>query len=224
MGNLRIISESDEPFLDRRQAGLLLAEHLQELADKEPVVLGIPRGGLVVAAAVAEELAAELDIVLTHKIGAPGQPEFAIGAISEDGQIFVDKITAAYVSASDSYIAAEKQLMLAEIARRAEACRKVRPRVELSGRVVIVTDDGVATGATMQAALMAVRRENPATLACALPVGPRETLERLTGFADKTVCLRCPSLFQAVGQFYRIFDQKSDEEVIDILQRFSQPV
>jgi len=219
MSALRIISDSGEPFGDRTQAGDLLAGELEEFKGQKPVVLGVPRGGVIIARQVAERLQGDLDVVLAHKLGAPGNPELAIGAVCENGELFVDERIASYVGADDDYIEQEKNLQLQQIERRVQRYRQVLPRLSLEGRVVIVTDDGVATGATMQAALWAVRRENPATLVAALPVGPQDTMPKLSEHADETVCLRAPPVFSAIGQFYSQFAQVQDDELLKILNQ-----
>lgn len=222
MGKLRILSWSEEPFKDRSEAGNLLARELKGLRGKGIVVLGIPRGGIVVAAEMAALLEAELDIVLSHKLGAPGNPELAIGAISEDGEVLLNEGLLSYSGAEESYIQQEKARRLAEIKGRVEQYRRVHPKVSLKGKAVVITDDGVATGATMDAALWAARKEEPKRLISAVPVGPKETLERLTEYADEVICLRVPSYFMAVGQFYRDFEQIGDEEVLRILKEAGQ--
>lgn len=219
MGTVRVLSHSPEPFADRRDAGRLLAVELERFRASRPVVLGIPRGGVVIAAEIADHLGAELDIVLSRKIGAPGNPELAIGAIAEDGRLFLDEHISARLGVSQDYIAREQGRQLAEIARRVALFRAVRPKVPLRGRVVIVADDGLATGATMQAALWAAHRDEPASTVAAVPVGAVDTVERLSRSADELICLRAPEDFGAVGRFYRKFDQVEDEEVLAILEK-----
>lgn len=217
MGKTYIMSRSAAPFADRLEAGRLLARELEGLRAEHPVVLGIPRGGVVVAAEIADHLGAELDIVLSRKIGAPGNPELAIGAIAEDGRLFLDEQLARRVGASAPFIAREQGRQLEEIARRVALFRKVRPKIPLLSRTVIVADDGLATGATMQAALWAVHRDRPRSTVAAVPVGAADTVERLSRSADALFCLRVPEDFGAVGRFYRVFDQVEDEEVLAIL-------
>ncbi len=219
MGNLRILTFSDEPFADRVDAGAALADELRPLCGAGAVVLGIPRGGVVVARELADALEAELDVVLTRKLGAPGNPELAMGAITETGRMFINKDVARMTGASEAYIEQARAEAMAELARRAAAYRPNRPRAKLDGRPVIVTDDGVATGSTMQAALWSLRNERPSRLICALPVAPEDTAHRLAADADELVCLRAPPYFHAVGQFYRDFSQTTDEEVIALLAR-----
>jgi len=222
MGTHRVISTSDEPFRDRTEAGHLLARELESYRGPGTTVLGIPRGGVVVAAEVARALDADLDIVLARKIGAPGNPEAAIGAISEDGRLFIDKSLASYVRADSPYIESEKRRQMARIKELAGEFRAIRPKVPLAGRTVIVTDDGVATGATMRAAAWAARHENPHKVILAIPVAPAEAIESLAEDADEVVCLRVPPYFAAVGQFYMEFGQTSNEEVKAILEEASR--
>jgi len=218
MGQVRILSRSSKPFTDRLEAGQLLAQELQEYRGSRTVVLGIPRGGVVIASVIARALGAEVDIVLARKLGAPGNPEFAIGAIAEDQKLFLDEPLLARLTVTSEYLMEEKVSQLAELKRRIGLYRPVRPKVPLSGRTVIVTDDGVATGATMQAALWTVRQEAPERLIAALPLGPGDTVKRLAAFTDALLCLRAPAFFGAIGQFYKQFEQVEDEEVLAILK------
>ncbi len=222
MSTIKILKDSGEPFLDRRQAGKELALALKNISDKEAVVLGIPRGGLVVAAAIAEQKKAYLDIILSRKIGAPADPEFALGSVSEDGHVFLNSVTYdRNADAFETYIEAEKKRQMLEVNRRREIFRKVHPRVPLKDRIVILTDDGVATGATFEAALWSVSAQKPRSLIAAIPVGPKDTLERLAKQTDELVCLWCPETFYALSQFYMHFEQVDDEEVLKILKEFS---
>jgi len=180
--------------------------------------VGIPRGGVIVAAEVARKLDAKLDIVLSRKLGAPYNPELAIGAISEDGRVFLNEALASQVGADKGYIEAEKAQQWCEIKDRIKRFRKVKQKITLKGKTTIVTDDGVATGATMQAALIALRQEKPGKLIAALPVGAGEAVELLADYADEVVALRIPDYLGAIGQFYLDFSQTSDEEVLGILR------
>jgi len=217
MGTLRIISNSDRAFSGRIEAGQLLAQQLQKYHGQKAVVLGIPRGGVIIAQQIANELEADLDIVLAHKLGAPGNPELAVGAICEDGKLFIDERTSSYVGVDRNYIRQEKAQQLKEIARRVALYRKVLAKLSLKARIVIVTDDGVATGATMQAALWAVRQEKPQKIIAALPVGPQDSLQNLAEDADETICLQAPLYFAALSQFYLHFTQVEDEELLHVL-------
>ena len=228
MGTLRIISNSSEAFRSRMEAGGLLASQLKEFEIRDfkfeipLVVLGIPRGGVVVAREIAHALQADLDMVLAHKLGAPGNPELAIGAVCEDGRLFLDEEISSYMGVDDDYIKREKSRQLQELARRVKRYRSLLPKLPLTGRVVIVTDDGVATGATMQAALWAVKQENPKKIVAAVPVGPQDSLEKLSQDADETICLQAPPFFSAISQFYSYFNQVEDEELLEILQQESK--
>jgi putative phosphoribosyl transferase len=219
---VRILSNSRQPFQDRRQAGQLLAGALVELRDKKPVVLGIPRGGLVVAQGLAQGLEADLDIILSRKLGSPGQPELAMGALAENGSVFLNPDVvgqlAIPVSYPVSYIEQEKQRQIAEIRRRSQLIRAIRAKVPIQGRIAVVTDDGAATGATLQAAIWALRQENPQKLIAAIPVASEEAVARLAADVDELICLRLPADFWAVGQFYLNFEQVTDNEVLEILR------
>ena len=224
MGKLRILSRSDEPFQDREEAGRLLAAELSEYKGQNTVVLGVPRGGVVVARELASGLDAELDIVLAHKLRTPGYGELAMGSVAEDGKLFLNQDVVGPMGVADVYIQEEKARQLAEIKRRAGLFRHARPKIPLKGRIAIVTDDGVATGATTQAALWAVRMEQPARLIAAIPVGSEETIRRLSNDVDEMLCLRCPPTFSAVGQFYREFYSVEDEDVLAILKKEGERV
>lgn len=215
---VRVVSTSGELFEDRREAGRLLASELSGLKGQNAVVLGIPRGGIIVAQVVARALNAELDIVLAHKLGSPGHEELAMGSVAEDGKVFLNELVVRELGVSRAYIEEEKARQLVEIRRRTELFRRVRGKVSLKGRIAIITDDGVATGATAQAAIWAARLELPAKLIVALPVGPEETIQRLAQDVDEMICLRTPPLFAAVGQFYLHFGPVEDEQVLKILK------
>lgn len=218
MGALKILSRSEEGFRDRQEAGRLLAQELIGLRGKKAVVLGIPRGGIVVAREIAQELDAEMDIVLSRKLRTPGQEELAMGSVSEDGHVFLNDRVVREIGISKDAIQREKEAQMAEIARRSEMIRKVLPKVSLKGRYVVITDDGVATGATFQAALWSVRHEQPLRLIAAVPVGPNDTLAKLSEDTDELICLRSPPFFAAVGQFYMRFGQVEDGDVLEILR------
>jgi predicted phosphoribosyltransferase len=181
------------------------------------VVLGILRGGIIVAREVARILESRLDIILSRKISAPLNSELAIGAISENGDLFLNEDIVGRTDAPNSYIAEQKEGQLQIINERIKYFRKDFPRIKLTGRQVIITDDGVATGATMLASIWSVKRENPRKLIVALPVGPEDSLWQLAQEVDLVVCLRSPELFTAVGQFYSKFDETGDEEVLQII-------
>ena len=215
---LTIISYGSEPFTDRREAGWLLARELIKFRGKNAVVLGIPRGGVVIAAQIADNLDAELDIVFARKLGAPGNPELAVGAVGETGEIFLNKnLLRQWGGPVD--IKSEKERQMASIRQRSWKFRQFRPKIPLFGRVVILTDDGIATGATVQAALWSVRQEGPEKIIVALPVGPPSSLRQLADDADEVICLRAPGDFQALSQFYAHFGQVDDDEVLEILKK-----
>ena len=213
-----VIDHSSVPFADRTEAGCLLAQQLIYLRDKEPVVLGIPRGGIIVATATASKLRAQLDIVLARKLGAPNQPELAMGALAEDGTVFLNQDIVKAIAVTKLDVEREKARQMKEIQRRTQLIRSVLPKTPLKDRIVVITDDGVATGATMQAALWAVRQESPQRLIAAIPVASHDALRKLSADADELICLRQPPVFYAVGQFYERFDQVEDAEIMRILK------
>ena len=206
---------------DRADAGRRLAERLSVYRTQRPVILGLPRGGVPVAFEIARALGAPLDLILVRKIGAPWQPELALGAVAdgEHPDIAVNPEILAELGVPASYVQDEVRRLLVEIKRRRSLYLSGRAAVPLEGRAAIVVDDGIATGATAEAALLSVRRRRPKRLVLAVPVAPRETLERLRPSVDDVVCLATPGLFGAIGNFYRHFPQVSDDEVIELLQR-----
>jgi putative phosphoribosyl transferase len=223
MGSLRIITDHEELFADRKQAAEMLNLQLSDYTGCEnSVVLGIPRGGVVIAGIIAEFLEAELDIMLTRKIGAPFNPELAAGAVSEDGKLYLNKSIVNALGISREYINKEKSRQLNEINKRKELYRKALEKKSLKNMVVILTDDGVATGATMQAAIWASVAEFPQKIVLAIPVAPPDTLEKLAKDVDDTICLCAPENFRAISQFYTYFEQVNDEQVIEILKKYSK--
>ncbi len=218
MSEIKIISKDDKPFKSREDAGRQLAEQLMEFKEKNPLILGIPRGGVVTAKYIAQHLEAEMDIVLTHKIGAPRNPELAIGAVMENGNYFVNEKMASYAMADENYIKKEKNAEQERLKKNVDTFRKVKTRIPLENRIVIITDDGLATGATMRAALQAAKQELPELLIAAVPVAPQDALESVSQIADKTICLKVPSYFGALSMFYSSFSQIEDDEVSEILK------
>jgi len=205
-------------FADRLDAGRRLASKLSAYQGRNPLVLAIPRGAVAMAAEIAKLLRGELDVVLVKKLHAPGSPEFAVGAIDESGWTFLAGY-AAQAGADEAYLARERAEELELLKRRRARYTPARAPADPAGRVAIVVDDGIATGASMIAALHAVRAKQPARLVCAVPVAPAESLEQIRPYADEVVCLETPGDFMAVGQFYRHFEQVEDEEVVALLAR-----
>jgi putative phosphoribosyl transferase len=209
-------------FHDRTDAAHRLAQEFAGRGFRSPLVLGIPRGGVVTGSALARDLHAELDVVLARKLRDPEHPEFALGAVSEDGEIMLNPT----VTAGDEQMAAsllshleqERQHQMAEIRRRKEMYRAVGPAAPVAGRSVIVTDDGLATGSTMLAALQSVRGRQPFELIAAVPVAAPGRCETLADYCDEVVCIRVPRNFYAVGQFYDNFEEVDDQEVVELLE------
>jgi putative phosphoribosyl transferase len=206
-------------FTDRAEAGRRLGEVLAGRGDPDPVVLALPRGGVPVAAEVARMLKAPLDLVMVRKIGVPFQPELAAGAVvnGERPEIVLNEEVTRFARLSRAEVEALAEAQLAEIKRRRALYLGGRGATPLAGRTAIVVDDGIATGATMRAALRAVRRQGPARLVLAVPVAPASTLESLRTEADAVVSLEVPDHFRAVGLYYRDFDQTGDAEVVQLL-------
>ncbi len=208
-------------FSNRTEAGKKLAAALKG-TEKDAVVLAIPRGGVVVGFEIAHELNIPLDIVITKKIGAPDNPELAIGAVAEDGTHLLDNSLVEMLGVPQSYIEAEVQRQKDEIRRRLKVYRGDASPPEIVGHQVIVVDDGVATGATLKAALRSLRKKGVKSLTVAVPVGPPDTIRALHKEADSVVCLSTPEPFYAIGEFYQDFNQTSDEEVIELLNKCRQ--
>ncbi|WP_164103744.1 phosphoribosyltransferase [Candidatus Laterigemmans baculatus] len=209
-------------FKDRVDAARQLAATIAGRELTQPLVLGIPRGGMVVAAELARRLGVECDIVLSRKIRVPHDPEVAIGAVAENGDVYFNESEAELNPLAEEWVHEEFRHELEEIARRKELFRAVRAAAPIAGRTAIVTDDGVATGATMIAALQAVAMQHPAELIAAIPVATPERLAAVRRWCDETRCLLTPQFFYAVGQFYQNFDQVTDEEVVELLRDASR--
>lgn len=209
-------------FQDRSDAGRRLAKALSEYKGRGAVILALPRGGVPVAAEVAAALHAPLDLILVRKIGVPSQPELAMGAVVDGAAPIVvrnEEVIRFSGTTADEFDAVCAR-ELAEIERRRQLYIGDRARAEVAGQVVIVIDDGIATGATTRAALQAIRKRKPKELVLAVPVAPPDTVEQLRGEVDALICLETPEIFGAIGYFYRDFRQVSDEEVVAILKRF----
>ena len=204
-------------FEDRRDAGRRLAVRLEKYRGPDTIILAVPRGGVVVGCEVSRALGAPLDVIIPRKIGAPGQPELAIGAIGDDISV-LDEEMVGYLEVSDRYIQEEIERQRHEIERRWRLYRGDRPFPDVEGKTVILVDDGIATGSTTMAAARALRKKRPAKLVLAVPVAPPDSIERLRPEVDEIVVLETPEPFFSVGSCYREFEQTTDEEVIDILR------
>jgi len=211
-------------FFNRKEAGQQLGLRLMSCKKEQPVVVALPRGGVPVGFEVARLIEAPLDICAVRKLGAPGQPELAIGAVNEgkEPHVHLDPHTVRELDVSKAHIDREVAAQVEKIRRMERLYRSGRPGINVRGRVVILVDDGLATGATARAALKRLRLDNPARLILAVPVAPRSTLDSLRPQVDDLVCLRAPEDFWAVGNYYRDFSPVSDEEVVDLLNRASR--
>lgn len=204
-------------FQDRMAAASRLSERLQRYRGKRPLILAIPRGGAPMAKSLSDDLGGEWDVVLVRKLRAPHQAELAIGSVNEGGWTYLAD-HAPHYGADAGYIASEREVQLAVIRERRALYTPVRAPIDPADRIVIVVDDGLATGATMTSALSALREKRPVRLICAVPVAPQKALAKMAELADEVVCLETPENFQAVGQFYRHFPQVQDDEVIRLLR------
>ncbi len=209
-------------YQDRAHAGEALARLVEPMREAgltpDPIVLALPRGGVPVAEPVARALRAPLDVILAHKIGLPGEPELGVGAIAADGQPWYDRRALAMLGVDERDLDAEVARERARLRRADELYRHGRPPPELTGRAVVIVDDGLATGATARAALRLARRSGPKTLTLAVPVGAADTVAALRAEADELVCAHVPERFHAVGLWYERFDQVTDDEVVAILR------
>ena len=210
-------------FKDRQDAGRRLSLALEKFRAPRPAILGLPRGGVVVGAEVARALDGDLDVVLVKKLRAPGNPELALGAVSEDGRAYWNREVTGLIGVAETYLQEEVAERRAELASQQQRYRAARPRIPLTDRTVILVDDGLATGATMIAAVQATALAQPARLIVAVPVSPPEVARRIGEMEQVTefICLDTPWGFQGVGQFYDDFTQVEDETVIEILKEFA---
>jgi putative phosphoribosyl transferase len=214
------LAMSVQPFKDRVQAGKLLAQQLDRYTDNpDVIVLALPRGGVPVGFAIAQALHVQLDIMVVRKLGVPWQRELAMGAIAGDGQQIVRNEVVHMLGIDDAVVEEVARQELIELQRRDALYRAGRPRSQLDGRSVILVDDGLATGATMMAAILAVRAQHPAHVVVAVPVGAPDTCKALRTHVDALVCLRMPQSFHAVSVWYDKFPQTADAEVIDLLEQ-----
>ena len=211
-------------FVDRTDAGRRLAERLLRFKDEGPAVLALPRGGVPVGYAIAVALDAPLDLVLVRKIGAPFQPELAVGAVvdGDRAETVINRDIVEEYQIPESYLENEAARQLEEIERRRRLYRAGRPKIGVCDRTAIVVDDGIATGATMEAALHAIRRAGPERLILAVPVAPPDTIERLRPQVDEIECLITPRHLGAIGMFYADFRQLSDDDVVDLLRQAAE--
>ncbi len=206
-------------FIDRKDAGIQLAGRLKRYSGKkESFVLALPRGGVVTGAEVARLLRIPLDVLIVRKIGHPFQPELAVGAVSETGTVELNQSIIAASGVSKAYIDEEVSVQKKEISRRVELYRSGKGIVPLEGKTIILVDDGVATGATLKAAIATLRREKISRLVVAVPVAPPETAGELERMADEFICIETPSNFMAVGAHYQDFVQVMDDEVVKLLR------
>ncbi len=206
-------------FKDRRDAGRKLVARLQEYkGEKDVVVIGLPRGGVITASEVAKELGVPLDIVVPRKIGAPGHEEFAIGALCEEGDAILDQNMIDYLDISERYVNAKIAEEKKEAQRRLKLYRGDREPLDLKEKAVIMVDDGIATGHTMRAAIASTKRKGAKKVIVAVPVTAKDSLYTISEEADKIIYLDAPMFFDAIGRFYQVFDQTEDEEVIEIMK------
>jgi len=211
------------PFADRIQAGRLLGKALRDYAGRSDViVLALPRGGVPVAFEIVKAIRAPLDLLLVRKLGTPGQEELAMGAIAAGGMQVLNPDVVAGCGISEAGIEAVARRERAELERRNRAYRGDRPPPQVEKRCAILVDDGLATGATMRAAVKALRQRHPARIVVAVPVAPRETIDALEAEADDVVCLATPAPFMAIGCWYRDFPQTSDDEVRELLKQAAE--
>jgi len=211
-------------FYDRHEAGRKLAREpdIEELRGRaDVVILAIPRGGVVVGYEMAKFLQVPLDVIVVRKIGAPGNPEFAVGAVGERGEIVINPDVSETYAPSSPYIAGEAERQKKEIVKRLQAFAELRPKLDLKDKEVVLVDDGIATGATMLAAIRVVRESKPRKVVLAVPVAPVASLRDLRREVDELICLETPAMFFAVGQFYQVFEQTSDEEVKEYLKEIN---
>lgn len=205
------------PFKDRKQAAKLLVKALAKYKGKNPLILAIPRGAVPMGQVIAQDLGGELDLILVHKLRAPNQPELAIGALDESGYVYLNPYAQA-LDVSKEYLNKEKKEQVYSLGQRRKFYTPGRPPIDPKDRVVIVVDDGIATGSTMIAALHALEAKNPAKLIVAVGVASPDTVKRLKKYCKNIVSLENPENFYAVGQFFEDFSQVNDEEVLEILQ------
>lgn len=210
-------------FSNREEAGKILGAKVKEKGyGKDSLVLGIPRGGVVVAKEVAKILKCELDIIIPRKLRSPFNPELAFGAISDDDSLVIDESLVSLLNISQEFIEQEKKTQLEEIKRRRKKYKMDKLLPDMKGKTVILVDDGIATGATMKAGVISVKKKKPEKIIVAIPVASPQSVEELKEITDEVICLYAPAYFAAVGQFYTEFSQTSDDEVIEILKKIKE--
>jgi putative phosphoribosyl transferase len=211
-------------FSNRQHAGAMLAQRLLKYRGQHALVLALPRGGVPVAAEIARQLHADLDVMVARKLGAPDQEELAIGAVAADGTRFVNEELVHALRVSPTYLAEVTRREQQEAKRRERLFRAGLPQLDVAGRVVILVDDGLATGATMRAAVWSLRRAEPAKLIVAVPVGAADSCDALDSEVDELVCLHRPTPFYSVGMYFRDFEQTTDDEVVTLLRAHRTPL
>lgn len=216
------MNATGDPYKDRTEAGKSLAGRLAEYGAGRPVVVGLPRGGVVLAAEIARSLKCDLDVIIAGKLRAPYNPELAVGAVTEGGEAYLNSSVIRSLRIKDDYLEKEKKERLAAVTERLRLYRRVKKKVPLEGRTVIIADDGLATGSTMISAIQAAHAEGAKDIIVAVPGGPADTVERIKEMKEvsSVICPVMPAMFFAVSQLYLDFRQVEDDEVLNILKEF----